>query len=96
MAGVIINGKKYVLSKQNLLCEAVISRKGAIFDFNTQTKRLYYPKGKTFILQTTYDFAGGDEYKVLSQKEAQTFMNKYSSRIHERVYKRYFGEPEEI
>ena len=84
MAGIIINGKKYVLSNQDLLCEAVISRKGALFDFNTQTKRLYYAKGKTFILQTTYDLAG------------DAFMNKYPSGIHETVYKRYFGEPEEM
>jgi len=96
MAGIIINWKKYVLSNQDLLCEAVISRKGALFDFNTQTKRLYYAKGKTFILQTTYDLAGGDEYRVLSQKEAHAFMNKYPSGIHETVYKRYFGEPEEM
>lgn len=96
MAGIIINGKKYVLSNQDLLCEAVISRKGVLFDFNTQIKRLYYPKGKTFILQTTYDLAGDDEYKVLTRKDAQTFMNKYPSGIRENAYKHYFGEPEEI
>lgn len=96
MSGIIINGKRYVLKKEDLLCEAVVSSTRNIVDFNSKTKYLYYPKGMAFILKTVYDLAGDDEYKVLGRKEALAFMDKYPSGIKESVYKRYFGEPEEV
>lgn len=96
MSSYILDGKRYVLEKRNLLCETYIKNPNLLIDLNSKTVRLYYPKGKAFVLDTLQDIGGQHELKVLSKKEALLFMNQYPEGIQESVYIRYFGEPEEL
>ncbi len=94
MPSYILDGKRYVLEKRNLLCEVYIGNSKLLVDLNSKTIRLYYPEGKVFLLDTIQDISGQHELKVLSKKEAFLIMNQYPEGIQESVYIRYFGEPE--
>lgn len=93
----IIGHKRYILEKRNLVCEAYISNPKLIFDWYARTVRLYYPQGKEFMLETTGGMCGYRlETKIISEKEAHDFMDAYPDGIIEKVYVKFFGEPEEL
>ena len=93
----IINHKKYILEKRNLLCEFHVRNPKLWIDIYSKTKRLYYPQGKEFVLETKSDFTDTIlETIILSKEKAQQFMNEHPEGINEKVYKRYFGEPEKL
>ena len=93
----IIGHKKYILEKRNLLCEICISNPKVLLDMCSRTVRLYYPQGKAFVLETTGDLSGYRfETKLISEKEAHAFMDAHPDGIIEKVYIRFFGEPEEL
>lgn len=95
MSSIIINGKKYALEKRNLLCEVCESSTYLIFDLNGVIKKLYYPKGKEFILVSSKIF-GNTITKIISEKEAKDFLNMHPEGIIEDNYIKFFGEPEEV
>lgn len=93
----IINHKKYILEKRNLLCEVHACNPKLWIDMFSKTKRLYYPQGKAFVLETQSDLTGTIlETLVISKEKAQQFMDEHPEGINENVYKRYFGEPEKL
>lgn len=93
----IIGHKRYILEQRNLLCEYNQTNPRMIFDFCSRTVRLYYPQGKAFVLETRSDMTEKIlKTLVISEQEAMEFMNKHPDGIKERVYVRYFGEPEEL
>lgn len=97
MPNLIIGGKRYILEKRNLLCEAAICNPDVFMDFKSKTVKLYYPRGKAFILDTEHDLTGRhDPPKIITKAEAIAFMNKHPEGIKESVYVRYFGKPEEL
>ena len=93
----IIGHKRYILEKRNLLCEVHITDPGMVLDWHSRTVRLYYPQGKDFVLETTGDMSEYKyETKVISEKEAHAFMDAHPDGIIEKVYVKFFGEPEEL
>lgn len=97
MSSRIIGGVRYALEKRNLLCEAVISDPDILIDFKSKTLRLYFPKGKAFIVDIEHDLTGQHEPpRIITKEEALEIMDRYSEGIKESVYKRYFGEPKEL
>lgn len=95
MASLIINGKKYALEKRNLLCEVCERNTYLIFDFDSVTKKLYYPKGKEFILVSSW-VSGKTITEILSEKQAKKFLNSHPECIVEENYIKFFGEPEDV
>lgn len=85
-----------MLEKRNLLCEAVVTNPNIFFDFRERRQRLYYPSGKAFILETVQEIAGRTETRIITSEEAFQFMDEHPEGIVEKVYVRYFGEPEEV
>lgn len=93
----IINHKKYILEKRNLLCEFHACDSNLWIDIFSKTVRLYYPQGKEFVLETTEDISGYKiETKIISEKEARSFLDAHPECINEKVYVRFFGEPEKL
>lgn len=93
----IIGHKRYILEKRNLVCEAHVNNPRLFFDWNSQTKRLYFPKGKAFVLETIMDISGEIiNTRLVTEKEARAFMDANSEGIIEKVYIRFFGEPEKL
>lgn len=94
MASYIINGKRYALTENNLICEVEISNQKLIVDPKSKKKKLYYPKEKEFVM-TTCDELREYEIQIVSKKVAMGFLNKYPEGIIEKNYIKFFGEPEE-
>lgn len=93
----IIEGKRYILEKRNLLCEVNFANPKLFIDIFSKTQRLYCPQGKAFILETVYDLTGNIfETKKITRDEAMAYMDSHPYGIKEKVYIRYFGEPEEL
>ena len=93
----IIGHTKYILEKRNLLCETNISNPKLWIDMHSKTKRLYFPQGKVFIMETVSDMTSKIiSTEIISEKNAKAFMNKHSDGIIEKVYVKYFGEPEDL
>ena len=93
----IIGHKRYTLEKRNLVCEAHVSNPRLFFDWNAQTKRLYFPQGKAFVLETIMDISGAViDTRLITEKEARAFMDANPEGIIEKVYVRFFGHPEEL
>ena len=92
----IIGHKRYILEKRNLICKIRNENTKTLFDWSTKTQNLYYPQGKEFVLETVGDISGCVfETKIISKKEAQTLMDSHPDGIVEKVYIKFFGEPEE-
>lgn len=96
MSSYIIGGIKYTLEKRNLLCEFTIAKAGVIIDFQSKTKRLYYPKGKAFVMDTVQDMTGEHDPKVISKSDAMEFMDKHPAGIDIKNYIKFFGDPKEL
>lgn len=93
----IIRHKRYILEKRNLVCVAHTGNAKNFWDWNTRTIKLYYPQGKEFVLESTGDMSGQIyETKVISEQEARAFMDAHPDGIIEKVYVKFFGEPEEL
>lgn len=92
----IIDHKKYIVEKRNLLCKVNIRDSKTWIDLFSKTVYLYHPHGKAFILETVSDATGNIlESKLISECEAKTFMNNHPDCICEKVYERFFGKPSE-
>jgi hypothetical protein len=91
-----IGHKRYSVADKYLLCSTTIARDGVFFDMRAKTKKLYYPRGKAFLLVTESQFAGSEKVELLTKEQAQRFMDAHPEGIRESVYKHFFGEPEEI
>jgi hypothetical protein len=97
MSSKIIGGTRYALEKRNLLCEASLSDPEKLIDLKSKTLRLYYPKGKAFVVDVVHDMTQQhDPPRIVTSKEAFKIMDKYPDGIKESVYKRYIGEPKEL
>lgn len=96
MDSYIIEGVRYPVGEKYLLCTVIISRAGLAFDVKAKVKRLYYPRGKAFLLTTSNDFMGQIEAKLITEKQARRFMDEHPEGINEQVYIRYFGTPTEL
>ena len=93
----IIDHKKYILEKRNLLCEVNLCNSKVWIDMLSYTIRLYHPQGKAFILETQRDLTGNImETLVISKEKAQQFMDEHPEGINEKVYVKFFGEPEKL
>ena len=92
----IIGGVKYSVSDKYLLCTATVSRDGVFFDMRAKTKRLYYPRGKAFILVTDGVMTGGSTAEILTETQAKKFLDSHPEGINESVYNRYMGKPAEL
>jgi hypothetical protein len=91
-----IGHKRYIVADKYLLCTATITKNGKFFDMMAKTRKLYYPRGKAFLLVTENQFAGGEKVELLTREQAQDFMDTHPGGIKESVYNRFFGKPEEI
>lgn len=92
----IIGDVKYSVGEKYLLCTAIISRDGIFFDMRAKTKRLYYPRGKAFVLVTDGIMTGGSTAEVLTETQARQFLDSHPEGINEKVYNRYMGKPAEL
>ena len=92
----IIGGIRYSVGEKYLLCTATISRDGVLFDSRAKTKRLYYPRGKAFVLVTEGQMTGDRKTDIVEEKQAKCFMDAHPEGINEKIYKQYFGEPAEL
>lgn len=92
----IIGHKRYILEKRNLLCEFSIHDPKMIIDLHSKTARLYYPNGKEFVFEVVSDLTGTGTRSIISKKEAQLVLDQHPEGIKEKVYVRYFGEPEKV
>lgn len=93
----IIGGKRYSLEKRNLLCEATLCNPDSLIDFKSKTLYLYYPQGKEFVVDVVHDLTGRhDPPEVITKAEAMKIMDEHPEGIKEKIYVRYFGEPEEL
>ena len=77
MDSYIIEGVRYPIGEKYLLCTVIISRAGLAFDVKAKVKRLYYPRGKAFLLTTSNDFMGQIEAKLITEKQARRFMDEH-------------------
>ena len=72
----IIDHKKYILEKRNLLCEVNLCNSKVWIDMLSYTIRLYHPQGKAFILETQRDLTGNImETLVISKEKAWCLMH---------------------
>lgn len=92
----IIGGVRYSVGEKYLLCTATIARDGVLFDLKAKTKRLYYPKGKAFLIVTEGQINGERKAEIVTEKQARQFMDAHPEGINEKIYKQYFGEPAEL
>lgn len=92
----IIGGVRYSVGEKYLLCTATIARDGVFFDLKAKTERLYYPRGKAFLLVTEKQINGGQKIKLVTEKQAHQFMDAHPDGINEEVYIKYFGDPVEL
>lgn len=89
----IINGIIYHTEENELLCEIIKPNPKLLVDLFPKVQRLYYCKGKNFVLVPG---KRGADASVITDKEASIFMNEHSSGINKVVYAKYFGKPKEI
>ncbi len=93
MSNYIIEGVRYHLEKRNFLCEYA-EEKNLFFG---ETQKLYFPKGKAYILETIkHDFFKEKKTaKVVSRTVAKNFMKKHPEGVHSKNYSKFFGAVEE-
>ena len=96
MSSYIIGGKEYALEKRNLLCKSWSHQSGLIVDLQAKEISLYYPKGKTFVLDVFHPMTGRHCPKVISKEKAMKFMDDNPGGIDRKNYIKFFGEPSEV
>ena len=93
---VIVGGVRYSVGEKYLLCTATIARDGVFFDPKAKIKRLYYPRGKAFLIVTDGQMIAGRKVELVTEKQARQFMDAHPEGINEKVYIKYFGKPAEL